>query len=93
MNKVMQRNYFTSFVGVLNFIKDGWEFDNNYCNIYPEDIGLGIEYSDKNQASFFDLGIKIRDGKFQDGLLNKRDFLPFSIAGKFLISQVIYHLL
>ena len=50
-----------------------------YCNIYPEELELGKENIDKHRASFLDLDIKIRDGKFQVGLFGKTDSLCFSI--------------
>ena len=53
---------------------------NNYSNIYPEELQLGKENTDKHEASFLDLNIKIKDGKFHFGLFDKRDSFPFSIV-------------
>ena len=38
------------------------------------------ENTDKHEASFLNLDIKIKDGKFRCGLFNKKDSFPFSIA-------------
>ena len=38
------------------------------------------ENNDKHEASFFDLNIKIKDGKFHFGVFDKRDSFPFSIV-------------
>ena len=37
---------------------------SNYSNIYPEELQLGKENTDKHEASFLDLNNKIKDGKF-----------------------------
>ena len=68
------------FIDDLNSINDGGEFESNYSNIYPEELQLGKENTDKNETSFLDLNIKIKDGKFHFGLFDKRDFFPFSIV-------------
>ena len=61
------------FIHNLNSINDGGEFESNYPNIYPEELHLGEENTDKHEASFLDLNIKIKDGKFHFGLFDKRD--------------------
>ena len=53
---------------------------SNYSNIYPEELQLGKENTDKHEASFLDLNIKIKDGKFHFGLFDKRDSFPFPIV-------------
>ena len=63
------------FIDDLNSINDGGEFESNYSNIYPEELQL-----DKHEASFLDLNIKLKDGKFYFGLFDKRDSFPFSIV-------------
>ena len=55
------------------------EFKTNYCNIYPKELQLHKENTDKHEGSFSDLDIKIRE-TFQEGLFNKRDLFPFSIV-------------
>ena len=65
------------FIDDLNSINDGGEFESNYSNIYPEELQLGKENTDKHEASFLDLNIKIKDGKFHFGLFDKRDSFPF----------------
>ena len=81
-----------SFIDYLNSINDGGEFESNYSNIYPEELQLGKENTDKHETSFLDLNIKIKDEKFHFGLFDKRDSFPFSIV-RMPKSQVIYHLL
>ena len=34
---------------------------SNYSNIYPEELQLGKENTDKHEVSFLDLNIKIKD--------------------------------
>ena len=68
------------FIDDMNSINDGWEFESNYSNIYPEKLQLRKENADKHEASFLDLNIKIKDRKFHLGLLDKRDSFPFSIV-------------
>ena len=48
----------------FNSINDDGEFESNYSNIYPEELQLGKENTDKHEASFLDLNNKIKDGKF-----------------------------
>ena len=80
------------FIDELNSINDGGDFESNYSNIYPEELQLGKESTDKHETSFLDLNIKIKDEKFHFGLFDKRDSFPFSIV-RMPKSQVIYHLL
>ena len=48
--------------------------------MYPEELQLGKENTDKHETSFLDLNIKTKDGKFQSGLFDKRDSFPFPIV-------------
>ena len=64
---------------IFRFIDD-FEFESNYSNIYPEELQLGKENTDKHGASFLDLNIKIKGGKFHFGLFDKRDSFPFSFV-------------
>ena len=68
------------FINNLNSVGDGGEFESNCPNIYPEELQLGEENTDKHETSFLDLNIKIKDWKFQFGLFDKRDSFPFSIV-------------
>ena len=68
------------YVGDLNPINDGGEFESNYSNIYSEELQLDEENTDKLETSFLDLNIKIKDEKFHFGLFDKRDSFPFSIV-------------
>ena len=52
------------FVNDLNSINDGGKFESSYSNIYPEELHLDKENTDKYEASFWDLSIKIKDGRF-----------------------------
>ena len=62
---------------VSTSINDGGEFESNFSNIYPEELELGKENTDKHEVSFLDLNIKIKHGKFHFGLFYKRDSFPF----------------
>ena len=76
------------FIDDLNSINDEGEFESNYSNIYPEELQLGKENTDKNEASFLDLNIKSKDVKFHFGLFDKRDSFPFSIVNLSLLARV-----
>ena len=41
-----------SFIDYLNSINDGGEFESNYYNVYPEELELGKENTDKHEAIF-----------------------------------------
>ena len=62
----------------LNSINDTGELETNYSNIYPKKLELGKENTDKQEASFLDLDIKIKSGNVQAGIFNKRDSVPLS---------------
>ena len=68
------------FIDNLNSINDDGEFESNYSNIYSGEFQLGKENTGKHEASFLDLNIKIKDGKFHFGLFDKRDSFTFSIV-------------
>ena len=68
------------FIDDLNSINDGGEFESNFSKIYPEESQLSKENTDKREASFLGLDIKIKDGKFHFGLFDKGDSFPFSIV-------------
>ena len=67
-------------IGDLAAINDGGEFSRSYLEIYPPELELSRENADILSASFLDLHIKIRQGKFSTGLYDKRDNFPFSIV-------------
>ena len=46
------------FIDDLNSMNDGGEFERNYSNIYPEELELGKENTDKHETSFSDLNTK-----------------------------------
>ena len=46
------------FIDDLNSINDGGEFESNYSDIYPEELQLGKENTDKHETSFLVLNIK-----------------------------------
>ena len=50
------------FIDDLNSINDGGE--SSFSKIYPEELQLGKENTDKHEIGFLDLDIKIKDGKF-----------------------------
>ena len=59
----------------LNCINDGGKFESSFSKIYPEELQLCKKNTDKHEASFLDLDIKIKDGKFHFG-----DSFPFSVV-------------
>ena len=68
------------FIGDLNSINSGVEVESGYSSIYVEELQFGKENPDKHEASFLDLNIKIKNGKFHVGLFDKRHSFPFSIV-------------
>ena len=70
------------FIDDLNSTNDVGEFENSYSNICPEELQPGEKNTDEHEASFLDLDIKVKDGKFHFGLFDKRDSFPFSIIRK-----------
>ena len=63
--------------------------------IYHEELQPGKENTDKNEARFLDLDIKIKDEKFHFGFFDKRDSFPFFIVrmpGKLsnITSSIVY---
>ena len=60
------------FIDDLNSINDGGEFESSYSNIYPMELQLGKENTDKHEAGFLDLVILVS--------LIKRDSFPFSVV-------------
>ena len=69
-----------SFIDYLNSINVSGEFKSSYSNIYPEELHLGKENTDKHEVIILDLDIKIKDGKFHFDLFDKRNSFPFSIV-------------
>ncbi len=67
------------FIDDLCAINDGGLFGNVYKEIYPEELELKLEHSGLH-ASFLNLDITIREGKFVYKLFDKRDTFPFSIV-------------
>ena len=88
--KVRQLCNIFRFIDDLNSISDSGEFESNYSNIYPEELQLGKENTDKHEASFLDLNIKIKDGKFHFGLFDKEVHFLFLLS-ECQTSQVMYH--
>ena len=68
------------FIDDLLAINDGGEFSRSYHEIYPPELELGRENDNISSASFLDLDIRIRQGKFSTSLFDKTDSFPFSIV-------------
>ena len=62
------------FIDDLNSINDGGQFQSSYSNIYPEELQLSKENTDKHEASYLDLNIEIKGGKFHFGLFYSKFF-------------------
>lgn len=67
------------FIDDLCAVNDGHLFGEIYKEIYPEELELKLEHSGSH-ASFLNLDITIREGKFVYKLFDKRDAFPFSIV-------------
>ena len=68
------------FIGDLNSINSGVEVESGYSSIYVEELHFGKENPDKHEASFLDLNIKIKNGKFHFGFFDRRELFLFSIT-------------
>ena len=70
------------FIDDLNSINDDaeFEFGSNYSNIYPEELQLDKRNTNKHEANFLDLNIKIKREKFHFGLFDKINSFTFSIV-------------
>ena len=79
------------FIGDLNSINDGGKFESNYSNIYPEELQLGIENTDKHETSLLDLNIKIKMESLILIFLIKEIHFLFLLS-ECQTSQVMYHL-
>ena len=73
LNKERKICHIFRFKDDLNSINDSGEFQSNYSNIYHEELLLGKENTDRYEANFLYLIIKIKDGKFHFNLFDKRD--------------------
>ena len=91
MNEVRKLYHIFRFIDDLYSINDCGEFETNYCNIDPEELGFGKENNDKDEASVLDLDIKIRAENFTVGFFNKRDSFPLLLL-KCLSGQVMNNL-
>ena len=60
-------------------INDDNEFEGSYKDIYPDDLHLKCEFKG-NHATFLELDIEIKNGKFVHKLFDKRDAFPFFIV-------------
>ena len=68
------------FIDDLIAINDGGLFEDNYMNIYPDELELKKENGNRD-ATFLDLNIEINDtNNFNISLFDKRDTFPFSIV-------------
>ena len=80
-DKMKARHFHSTkrFIDDLCAINDGHLFGEVYKEIYPEELELKLEHSGLH-ASFLNLDITIREGKFVYKLFDKRDAFPFSIV-------------
>ena len=67
------------FIDDLLTINDDNLFNDNFGNIYPEELQLNLE-SSGDSVNFLDLNLKNRNGHVEVKLYDKRDNFPFSIV-------------
>ena len=67
------------FIDDLCALNDGNLFERVHREIYPDELDLKKEHSG-NHATFLNLDITIKEGKFVYKLFDKRDAFPFSIV-------------
>ena len=80
------------FIDDFNSTNDGGKIGSSYSNIYPEKLQLGKENNDKNEASYSDLDIKIKDEEFNFGFFNKRETHFLFLLLECQTSQIMHHL-
>ena len=68
------------FIDDLVAINDNYEFEKCYKEIYPSELELKKENKNNSTATFLDLDISIKEGKFETKLFDKRDGFKFSIV-------------
>ena len=56
------------FIDDFNVIHDARIFENNFGDIYPEELQLCRKNGNNVEANFLDLDIKIKSNKFQTSL-------------------------
>ena len=80
-DKVKARHFHSTmrFIDDLCAINDGGQFGHCHENIYPEELELKMEHTG-TKATFLNLDIHIKDGKFIYKLFDKRDSFPFFIV-------------
>ena len=66
------------FIDDLRIFKNN-EFENNYDNVYFDELELKNENKDPCKVSFLDLSIELHDKKFTADLFDKRDAFPIYI--------------
>ena len=67
------------FIDDLCTLNDGGIFGDVFRDIYPPELDLKLEHSGTH-ATFLNLDITVRDGKFVFKLYDKRDAFPFAIV-------------
>ena len=67
------------FIYDLNAVNDAGIFENNFRDIYSEELEWRRENGNSAETTFLDLDIKIKN-KFQIGLFNKRESFLCSIV-------------
>ena len=68
------------FIDDLLSLNDDNIFEEFYKNIYPKEMELKKENTDKSSATFLDINIKIENGTIITKLYDKRDNFGFDIV-------------
>ena len=90
LNKERKTCHIFRFKDDLNSINDSGEFQSNYSNIYHEELLLGKENTDRYEANFLYLIIKIKMESFiLISLIKEIHF--FFLLSECQTSQVMYH--
>ena len=68
------------YIDDMLVVNAGEMFDRVKDEIYPQELVLNKENSEKDHAHFLDMDISIIDGRFSVKLYDKRDSFPFKIV-------------
>ena len=79
LQKARRFSHTFRFIDDLLTINDDNLFNENFGNIYPEELQLNLESSGES-VNFLDLNLKNMNGHVEVKLYDKRDNFPFSIV-------------
>ena len=73
-------SYTRRFIDDLCTINNSGDFDEQWKEVYPEQLQLNKENEENTEATFLDLHLKIENRKIISSLYDKRDNFKFEIV-------------